>query len=395
MMNPVQDRASKSHHSFMTSTTLQTEWQGVYYDGVTGKPYSVGIQIRPTGIQIISGSGSQLSWEFEDVRQTQGKYIGEEVRFERGNGICETLVISDATILTNLHQIAPDQVTHFHNPARRRQRLVLTIIAGIVSIPLLWAASNWGIPWVSGPVTTLIPIEWEEELGHFMATKIAPPDKHCTDTEVVNSLQTIVSTLSESVEPNPYTFHLHVVDSPTVNALAAPGGHILVFRGLLESTQTEKEMAGVLAHEMQHILNRHSLRLMVQQISMGFVVGALSGDVSGIMTFGLQAAHVLQTLSYTRDIEELADEQGMQLLLQAGIDPQGMLSFFQTMNANSVKPSKATQHISQYLNTHPPNDERIQRLQSLIPPHYKPTATLLSKTDWKKIQKTMWGRGTF
>ena len=257
-----------------------------------------------------------------------------------GNGICETLVVSDTTILSNLHQIAPDQVAHFHNPARRRQRLMLTIIAGIVSIPLLWAAFNWGIPWVSGPITTLIPIEWEEELGEFMATKIAPSDKQCTNPQVVESLETIVSTLSESIESNPYSFKIHVVDSPTVNALAAPGGHIFVFRGLLESTQTAEEMAGVLAHEMQHIVNRHSMRLLVQQVSMGFAVGALSGDVSGIMTFGLQAAHVLQSLSYTRDVEKQADKQGMQLVLRAGIDPQDMLHFFQTVETKLGKNKK-------------------------------------------------------
>ncbi len=217
----------------MTSTELQTEWPGIYFDGVTATPHRVTIQVRPSSIQIIAKSGGQLSWEYQEVRQTQGKYSGEEVRFERGNGICETLAVADGKILDSLHHIAPDHVTHFHNPARRRQRLLMTILAGIASIPLLWAAFSWGIPLISAPITTLIPIAWEENLGEFLTTELAPPDKQCTDSKALTALNTIVTSLSDSLNSNPYTFQVHLVDSTYVNALAAPGGHIIVFRELL------------------------------------------------------------------------------------------------------------------------------------------------------------------
>jgi len=338
-------------------------------------------------MHIIARSGSQLSWHYHDIRQTQGKYSGEEVRFERGSGICEILTVADTAILDSLHAITPDLVSHFHNPTRRRWRLLLTVLAGLASIPLLWAAFTWGIPWISGPLTTFIPTTWEKELGQFMAANLAPPDTQCTNPQVVESLETIVTTLSHSVETNPYSFHIHVVDSPSVNAFAAPGGQILVYRGLLENTETAEEMAGVLAHEMQHILQRHSMRLLVQNISMGFVVGALSGDVSGIMTLGLQAAHVLQTLSYTRDVEEQADKEGVLLLLRAGVDPQGMLNFFHTINEKLGKKEKPSQHIAQYLNTHPSTEERLQRLQNLIPAAFNPTNSLLPNTDWTQIRE--------
>ncbi len=371
----------------MNSSTQQHEWDGIYYDGVSAVPHHVTVQVRPNGMQIIARSGSQLSWRYQDVRQTQGKYEGEEVRFERGNGICETLAIADSKILYSLHEVAPDQVSHFHNPARRRQRFSLTILAGIASIPLLWAAFSWGIPWMSGPITTLIPISWEEELGEILTTKFAPPEKQCTDQQVVESLQTIVATLSRSIESNPYSFTVHIVDNPTVNALAAPGGQIIIFRGLLKNTQSANEMAGVLAHEMQHVLHRHSLRLIVQQASMGIVVGALSGDVSGIMTFGLQAAHVLQTLSYSRDKEEHADKLGLLLLLRTGINPEGMIQFFKSINPEPKEKKKALQPLSHYFTTHPATDERIQRLRALIPPTFNPTTSLLPNNNWTQIRE--------
>ncbi|MCA9470607.1 MAG: M48 family metallopeptidase [Nitrospirales bacterium] len=376
----------------MNSHTPRTEWNGIYYDGVSATPHRVTIQIRPTGLQIIARSGSQLSWHYQDIRQTQGKYSGEEVRLERGNGICETLVISDTAILDSLHQIAHTHVTHFHNPARRRQRVLLTIFAGLASIPLFWLAFSWGIPWLSGPITTLIPVSWEEELGKFMTTKLAPPGKRCTDAQVIDSLQSIVNTLSRSLEDNPYAFTLTVVDDTTkrkpssVNALAAPGGQILVFRGLLEKTQTAEEMAGVLAHEMQHIFLRHSMRLLVQQASIGIVVGALSGDVSGLTTFGLQATQLLQTLSYNREVEEEADRGGMRLLLRAGIDPQGMLNFFDTIDG-VLREKEHSRNIPEYLSTHPSSQERLTRLKAHIPSIFQPTISFPSQMKWKDIRE--------
>ena len=369
----------------MTSTTLQTEWNGIYYDGVSATPHRVTVQVRQTGMQIIARSGSQLSWHYEDIRQTQGKYAGEEVRFERGNGICETLAISDMAILNSLHQIASDQVTHFHNPTRRRQRVLLTVLAGLASIPLLWLAFSWGIPWLSGPITTLIPVSWEEELGEFMVTKLVSPEKQCTDPQITESLDAIVQILNQSTTSNPYSFHVHVVDNPTVNALAAPGGHIIVFRGLLENAKTAEEMAGVLAHEMQHILLRHSMRLLVQQASMGIVVGALSGDVSGIMTFGLQATQLLQTLSYNREFEEEADREGVRLLLRTGIDPKGMISFFQTID-DQLKERGHSRNLVQYLSTHPSSQDRMRQLQSLIPTTFKSTTVMLTQSRWESIR---------
>ena len=180
-------------------------------------------------------------------------------------------------------------------------------------------------------------------------------------------------------------FHVHVVDNPTVNALAAPGGHIIVFRGLLEKTQNIEEMTGVLAHEMQHILLRHSMRLLVQQASMGIVLGALSGDVSGIMTFGLQAAHVLQTLSYSRNFEEQADQEGVLLLLRSDLNPQGMMTFFERID-NKLKEGGHTRKFPKYLSTHPSSGERIQQLQSLIPTTYKTTTSILPASNWQQVR---------
>jgi len=227
----------------------------------------------------------------------------------------------------------------------------------------------------------MIPRTWEKEFGQFIATQLASPQTYCTDPHLTASVESLVHQLSLPLGNQPYSFHVIVVDRAIVNALAAPGGDILVFRGLLQRTDKPEELAGVLAHEMQHILLRHGMRLLVQQLSMAFAVAALSGDASGIMTFGLQAAHTLQTLSYSRSAEEQADEQGMRLLLRAGVDPGGMLSFFEKLNAKH-KP----EFLPGYLSTHPSPAKRLQRLRHLAEDSSSSTATLLPGTNWKQIR---------
>ena len=366
----------------MSVTPSQQKWNGIYYDGVSATAYRVTVQVAPTGMHITARSGGQLSWQYQDVRQTQGRHSGEEIRFERGNGICETLVVSDHGILTCLHKVVPEKVQHFHNPAKRRRRLLLTVCAGLLSIPLFWAIFQWGIPWISSPLTTFVPRAWEEQLGQFMVTRLAPPAKQCTNPEVAETLNTIIQRLDQTDHDHPYTFHVYVVDRPIVNALAAPGGHLIVFRGLLEKTENATEMAGILAHEMQHVLQRHGMRLMIQHISVGFAVGALSGDVSGIMTFGLQAAQVLQSLSYNRAAEEEADRQGIALLTRSGIDPKGLMHFLETLTT-----TQEPRALPEYLSTHPSTDERLQRLQSLISTQSESPIALLPEKDWSQIRE--------
>ena len=134
-------------------------------------------------------------------------------------------------------------------------------------------------------------------------------------------LREIVDTLSASLPEQPYKFQIIVMDTPEVNAFAAPGGSIVVFRGLLEKVQTAEELAGILAHEMQHILHRHSTRMLLEHVSLGLLLGVIMGDANSAMKIGKEGAGLLGALHYGRQFEEQADAEGMRLILAAGIDP--------------------------------------------------------------------------
>ena len=340
--------------------TTQTTWKGTFYDGRSLIPQVASILVEPTGLTIQLASEIPFHWSYSEIQQTQGRYTGEEVRLEHGTGLSETLVIPNANFLLAIHQIGRDEASHFHHPGTRRRQVYWTVAAALSALPIVYAIFTWGVPSLAGPITAAIPISWEEKLGQFVQQEFTKEDEVCQNREMNEAIASIMDKLLRPMNERPYQFQVTVVDSPMVNAMAAPGGYLIVFRGLLQDTDSPEELAGVLAHEIQHVMLRHGMRLIVQHVSMAFIIAALSGDASGMLSYGFQAAQTLQALSYSREAENQADEQGLALLQQAGINPEGMMSFFEKLGEDEEDSSPF-----RYFSTHPPTTERRNHLEDL------------------------------
>ena len=167
------------------------------------------------------------------------------------------------------------------------------------------------------------------------------------------------------------TYRFHLADDKLVNAFALPGGDIVVNRGLIAATHDAGELAGVLAHEIQHVALRHSLKGMIRSAGMSLLFSMLIGDL-GTTLVG-QAAENLAGLKFSRDAESEADAEGFNLLVARGIDPRGMVRFFATLAGESGATPPAL------LSTHPASAEReaalAVRLAALPPDCCKPILT--------------------
>jgi beta-barrel assembly-enhancing protease len=357
-----------------------TEYKGSYYDGQSLEPQQVTITVEPVGLSLHFANGTTRNWNYQELRQTQGRYSGEEVRFERGTGIGETLVISNANILIAIHEQGESRAGHVHHPGRRLTRVYWTLFAALAVIPMIYGIFTWGVPWLARPITGAIPVSWEIQLGQLVQQEFTAGKPVCTNPRLIHAVESIMTTLTDSINTLPFRFQVTVVDSPVINAMAAPGGYVIVFRGLLQDTVSPEEFAGVLAHEMQHILLRHTMHLIVRHVSIAFIIAALSGDASGMVTYALQAAQTLQTLSYSRDAEDQADEQGFQLLQQAGINPEGMLTFFAKLG--KAQPGDT---VFRYLSTHPATKDRLAHLEGLRPPDSTTYQTFPFQSEWPEI----------
>jgi len=151
-------------------------------------------------------------------------------------------------------------------------------------------------------------------------------------------------------------FEFHVADEPILNALALPSGQVVVMRGLLEEADGD-ELAGVLAHEMAHVLEKHGMRALAQMIGPSLISKYIFGGDSALSAM-TEGSAMLGSLQYSRDNEREADAQAWEILLRANIDPRGLTRFFRQMRREEGGDTD-----TDVFSTHPATSERIETLE--------------------------------
>jgi predicted Zn-dependent protease len=362
-------------------TPLQQEWTAAYFDGASARRHDVRVRIAAGGLTIVRDGGGDLYWPFEEIRQTQGNYSGEHVRLERGAPIAETLVVANEDFLVALRQVAPNLGQQFHDPKTRSSRWKLTAAAAVAVVVLGSAMYYWGVPAIANLLATLVPVSWEERLGKSTMGLLVSEDDKCDNPDALAALDALVTKLTDGIEDSPYTFRVAIAQDEMVNAFAAPGGYIVVMQGLLKQSETPDQLAGVLAHEMQHIVHRHSTRALFHQISAQALLSILSGDTSAT-PFGIDGAATLADLHHQRSHEDEADRDGMKLMQAVKANPLGMVEMFNHLKGLDLELPEAIQ----YLSSHPATDDRIESLEQLAAgADYEPEP-LLSDEDWEALQ---------
>jgi Zn-dependent protease with chaperone function len=359
---------------------MSGDLEGTYMDGRTAERHRAVVRLTPMGLQITLENKNTLFWPLEEIRQSKNFYGDEQVRLERGGNTPEVLLLPDSVFLQRMSEVFPEKKKRFHPPPRKGRWVWVVVLSAAGVIGATASLYLWGIPAMADLIVPYIPVSWEERLGQSVVDALAPVEKRCVDSNRSKKLREILSALHSSHPHSPYKFRVIVVNSPAVNALAAPGGNILIFRGLLEKTATPEELAGVLAHEMQHVLQRHATRALLQQVSMKILLAAAMGDARGL-SYGLEGAQTLGMLRYNRQKEEEADRGAIQMLIASGIDPRGLMTFFEGVQKDSLKSLK----IPFYLSTHPDLEERIQRLKTLTANAPVPATGLLPGYSWETI----------
>lgn len=234
--------------------------------------------------------------------------------------------------------------------------------AGVLVYLLYLLVSVLGVHAVDFAVDQ-VPVDVEAELGEQATAQTLSNGRVCAAPAMNQAIVEIMDRLEAASEDETYTFRFYVADSPDVNAFALPGGYIFVNRGLIEKAESPEEVAGVLAHEMSHVLERHGLRNVVARAGMWLVVGLLFGDASGAGGLIAGGASELLNLSFSRTQEEAADQGGLALLVAAKIDPKGLPDFFEKLLEEEGSLGAA---IPSFMSSHPETRERIQSIRTNI-----------------------------
>ena len=155
----------------------------------------------------------------------------------------------------------------------------------------------------------------------------------------------------------------------------------MVFTGLMKKTESGEEVAGVLSHELNHVLQRHGLERIVKSLGLLTVVAIVLGDRQGLVGMMKQLGVELLTLKFGREQETEADLTGLQLLYRAKIDPHGMITFFQRL-------AEKDEGRVEWLSTHPMSTARAERLKAELAALPK-TSPEPFTFDWKQVQASL------
>ena len=215
----------------------------------------------------------------------------------------------------------------------------------------------------------------EVQLGKQFSRQIEQEMKMYTDPVVTAYITQLGQHLANHSQRQNITYHFKVVNTDVVNAFAIPGGYLYVNIGLIRAAENESELAGVIGHEIGHVVGKHGVKQMTRQLGLTAVAElALGEDQSKLkqMVAGLAANGVL--MKYSRDAEREADIYAVQEMYDAGIDPEGMATFFEKLRKLQRRdPSR----LEQLFATHPLTTERITAVRSQI-------ARLPRKSNLKK-----------
>jgi len=377
------------------------QFTGAFFDGRSARKYQAAISLSPRQLALSLEDGKPAHvWDYPDLKlRTAGDpgkppFHLEHSTVSADSPALETLVVDDPEFLENLRRIAAVSLHPTLKPAGGWKYLF--IAAAVLAVPLfLYGLWKGAIPALADRVALRVPVAWEAELGDKILKELPQQFSPVADAEQEKVLEAIAERLLDTVSVQPYSFRFHVVPQKTVNAMALPGGRVLVFQGLLDTTESAEELAGVLAHEIQHVLLRHSTRGIVRAMASRILLTLVTGDTSGVMDKILGVAGELQGLAHSREMELEADRLGMEMILRAGIDPRGAVRMFEKLQEQEIglgvenETPAALEEESldwlEYLSTHPAGKDRVSQLKKQVAlAEKKSYILLLPGLDWKK-----------
>lgn len=238
---------------------------------------------------------------------------------------------------------------------------------------LLAPASADPLPELGDPSQSTLSNQQERQLGETIMRQIRADRQYLDDPEVTDYINGLGYKLVANSANSGQAFEFFVINDPSINAFALPGGFIGAHTGLIVTSQTESELAAVLAHEIGHVTQRHIARFFQQQEKAGYAALAAmalallaarsSPDLAQAAVAGAQYATVQTQLNFSRDNEREADRAGVQTLERSGFDPRGMPAFLERLQrAYRIYDTNAPS----YVRTHPLTTERIADVQNRV-----------------------------
>ena len=244
---------------------------------------------------------------------------------------------------------------------------LVAVLSGLVFVAGA-GADDIKLPDMGSPADAILNNTEEAQIGRMIMRDIRNSGLVVEDPLITEYLAEVGSRIAAQANEGDHSFTFFAVNDERINAFALPGGYIGIHTGLLEATRNEDELAGVLAHEVAHVTQRHIARaihansrqsILTTAMMLGAMILAAAGGGADAVQGAAAIAQgtAMQQINFTRINEYEADRVGISALADAGFDPYGMASFFEVMSRQTT--TSPEMRAPEFLRTHPVTTARI------------------------------------
>ena len=363
----------------MSTHSDVTRFSGSLGDGRSAAAKPVEVGLGDTGLELRSPEGLAIAlWPYELLRSSvplRAKAADVLLSLEpKGN---QTLFVAEPAFAGQLLGRAPALSTLRHRWRGLRPGLavvtaVVVLVVGIRFLELDPAQA----------VARNLPQKSREVLGRNVVTALVKDHKACETPASRAALDRLTGRLAAAASTKTMQVRVALLDWRLVNALALPGGQIILTRGLVQAAGSPDEVAGVLAHELGHALELHPETGIVRAMGLAAATQLMFAGSAGSLS---NAGLVLTQLRYSRIAEREADAHALRMLKSAGISAKGFGDFFERLEGKrpAADTGKSIPGLD-LIRTHPATAERIAMVRAQ--PDY-PATPALSAEDWKALRE--------
>lgn len=268
---------------------------------------------------------------------------------------------------------------------RRQVRIAITATVALASVV---AAYLYGVPVLAGRIASLVPPAWERSLGNTVAAQLetslaedgALPICDPNPQSLANRALARFGAEALRGSGSPFALDIKIVRSDIPNAFALPGGRVYFFSALLERATSQDEFAGVLAHEIGHVVYRHGLEQLLSTAGTGALIGFILGDMTGLsVAAGLGST--LVDARFSRQSERQADLYAAAVAQRLDFNPAGLADLIARVGQNDELARAFA-----LFNTHPLTDDRKAALEILAAQRPTGLEPPFSPAEWVAIR---------
>jgi Zn-dependent protease with chaperone function len=351
--------------------------RAIFYDGTSARRREVFIALNSDEISIAESGHEIATWRYADLTRQDAPAGMLRLASAVAGGLAR-LEISDSELASEIVRRAGS--FSGRTPGHGRAAITVTFWSLAAAASLIVTAI-YIVPLLADRITPLVPASLERRLGEGVDNQVRAVigPKTCANTEGSRVLRALSGKLLEGVS-TPIPIEIGVLQSSIPNALALPGGRIYLFSGLLDRSEDVDEVAGVLAHEIGHVVHRDGLRVLIQNGGTSFLLGLLFGDLFGASAIILVGKTLVDS-AYSREAERAADNFAASRMLELNRSPRALgVILARLMKEKESKPGALA-----ILQSHPLSEERLAALSKSEP--MRAGSPLLSDVEWRALRE--------